>query len=338
MSENAGAGADLPKCLSVALDAATIMPSLTLNKALRKDTAKFKFDELHQHIKFNTWSTHSHNHPAHMQTVTLSNQTGSAFTFSLAIRPLTVFKIVDVISSAPKHPLQDVSRRNGGGGRAGAGGGGSSGPFTLPNSSTVAVKLLFLPPAAKPAGPQEIQPLERNFDGELRVTYANGVKDEQVFKIHAHVQKPMILVSPSDHRFGAVHVERWQTTELYLSNPTIVDAEWRIKHIPFQKPPQRVGIEPPAPELLPVDQPSVFKFSQVAGIMMGPSLPLHVASAKLPEGLADESKAPLRINVSFKPDKAVHYRSRFRFVVAKGQSFDVVLYGKGSIKEGTDRV
>ena len=53
---------------------------------------------------------------------------------------------------------------------------------------------------------------------------------------------------------------------------------------------------------------------------------------------ADERKRPLTISVTFKPETAVHYRSRFRFVVKGGKDFEVLLFGKGSFYEGTDRV
>ena len=36
------------------------------------------------------------------------------------------------------------------------------------------------------------------------------MEDEQIFKLHAHVLRPVILVAPAEHRYGAVHVERWQ--------------------------------------------------------------------------------------------------------------------------------
>ena len=148
----------------------------------------------------------------------------------------------------------------------------------------------------------------------------------------------MILVAPAEHRFGAVHVERWKPITLYLSNPTAVDAEWRIQHIPFHRPPKRVGGDAPSNEMMPMDEPSVFKFSMVAGTLMGPSLPLGTAQVNPPQGFADERKKPLGLSVTFKPETAVHYRSRFRFLVKNGQSFDVLLFGKGSFYEGTDRV
>ena len=90
------------------------------------------------------------------------------------------------------------------------------------------VLLKFIPPK-QPLSDE----LEDKFEGDLTVTFANAVADQQLFKLHAYVLKPMILVAPAEHRFGAVHVERWKPITLYLSNPTVVDAEWRFSTFRF---------------------------------------------------------------------------------------------------------
>ena len=327
----ANAGPDLPKCLTVNLGASTIMPRLALAKELRKDVANFNYREKFQFVKFSTWSTHAMNHPNHIRTISLNNPTATALTFNFATNPPTLFQIMDVKSSAPKHPLaKKAAAETGPGARKLKGG---SGPYRLLIGGTMDVTLRFIPPK-EPLSDE----LEDKYEGDLTVTFANAVADEQLFKLHAYILKPMILVAPAEHRFGAVHVERWKPITLYLSNPTAVDAEWRIQHIPFHRPPKRVGGDAPSNEMMPMDEPSVFKFSMVAGTLMGPSLPLGTAQVNPPQGFADERKKPLGLSVTFKPETAVHYRSRFRFLVKNGQSFDVLLFGKGSFYEGTDRV
>ena len=91
---------------------------------------------------------------------------------------------------------------------------------------------------------------------------------------HAYVLKLMIPVAPAEHRFGAVHVERWKPITLYLSNPT-VDAEWKefstFRFIVLRR---ELGGIASSNEMMPMDEPSVFKFSMVVGTLMGPSLPL----------------------------------------------------------------
>ena len=325
------AGPDLPKCLTVNLNASTIMPKLILAKETRIDTANFNFKDKFQFVKFSTWSTHASQHPAHFRTISLTNPTSTALTFSFDSTPPTMFQVLDVKSSAPKHPLAKAAEKQAGPKSRKLK--GNSGPYQLLIGGTMDVTLKFVPPKEELSNE-----LEDKFEGDLTATFANTVGDSQLFKLHAYIAKPMILVSPSEHRFGAVHVERWKPVSLFLSNPTEVDAEWRIQHIPFRRPPKRVGGEPPSNEMMPMDEPSVFKFSMVAGTLMGPSLPLSTATVNPPQGFADERKRPLAISVTFKPETAVHYRSRFRFVVKGGKDFEVLLFGKGSFYEGTDRV
>ena len=325
------AGPDLPKCLTVNLGASTIMPRLVLAKEERKDVANFNFRDKFQFVKFSTWSTHASQHPAHFRTISLTNPTSSALTFSFETQPPTQFNIAKVTSSAPKHPLAKAAVTDGPGVRQSK---GASGPYKLLIGGTMDITLKFTPPKFDLLSDE----LEDKFEGDLTATFANTVGDSQLIKLHAYIKKPTILISPAEHRFGAVHVERWRPVTLFISNPTEVDAEWRIQHVPFHRPPKRVGGEAPANEMMPMDEPSVFKFSMVAGTLMGPSLPLSTASVNPPQGFADERKKPLGVTVTFKPETAVHYRSRFRFIVKNGNDFDVLLFGKGSFYEGTDRV
>ena len=262
-----------------------------------------------------------------MRTISLNNPTTTAQ--PSITNPPNIFQVMDIKSSAPRHPLAKKGEGTGNG----ISDKGTSGPYRLLIGGTMDVLLKFIPPK-QPISDE----LEDKFEGDLTVTFANAVADQQLFKLHAYVLKPMILVAPAEHRFGAVHVERWKPITLYLSNPTVVDAEWRIQHIPFHRPPKRVGGDAPSNEMMPMDEPSVFKFSMVAGTLMGPSLPLGTAQVNPPQGFADERKKPIALTVTFKPETAVHYRSRFRFLVKGGQSFDVLLFGKGSFYEGTDRV
>ena len=291
-AELLNAGPDLPSCLTVNLGATTIMPRLALAKELRKDTANFNFREKFQFVKFNTWSTHANSHPNHMRTISLNNPTATALTFNFATNPPNIFQVMDIKSSAPRHPLAKKGEGTGNG----ISDKGTSGPYRLLIGGTMDVLLKFIPPK-QPLSDE----LEDKFEGDLTVTFANAVADQQVFKLHAYVLKPMILVAPAEHRFGAVHVERWKPITLYLSNPTVVDAEWRIQHIPFHRPPKRVGGDAPSNEMMPMDEPSVFKFSMVAGTLMGPSLPLGTAQVHPPQGFADERKKPIALTVTFKP-------------------------------------
>jgi hypothetical protein len=315
---NDGAGPDLPGCLTVACSATTIVPNLTVHKAMRVDTANFNFDEVNQFVKFKAWSTHGNNNPSHFRTLNMNNLCGTPLTFTVSAAPVTVFQVVNVKSSAPKHPLQDKGASMTGLGKKLSAQSSTSGPFTLPADNSIAMTLKFKPKAHNGlngtlSGEPGALPLEKTYDGKLKITFSNGVEDEQIFKLHAHVLRPVILVAPAQHRYGAVHVERWQSSTFYLSNPSEVDAEWRIQHIPYVRPPKRVGTSPPKASMMPEDDPSVFKFSKVAGVLTGPSMPLEFAPARLAEGLPDASKAPFALDVTFKPADAAYYRCRFRY-------------------------
>ena len=118
---------------------------------------------------------------------------------------------MDIKSSAPRHPLAKKGEGTGNG----ISDKGTSGPYRLLIGGTMDVLLKFIPPK-QPLSDE----LEDKFEGDLTVTFANAVADQQLFKLHAYVLKPMILVAPAEHRFGAVHVERWKPITLYLSNPS----------------------------------------------------------------------------------------------------------------------
>ena len=63
-------------------------------------------------------------------------------------------------------------------------------------------------------------------------------------------------------------------------------------------------------------------------------MPLRTASSCPAGNVYDKRRAPQPVQVTFQPPSDRFYRSRFRFVVNKGSSFDVVLTGKGSFMEG----
>ena len=54
------------------------------------------------------------------------------------------------------------------------------------------------------------------------------------------VLRPMITVAPATHSFGTVHTERSVHATLFLGNPTPVDAEWSLAHVPAPPPKHRV--------------------------------------------------------------------------------------------------
>jgi hypothetical protein len=100
-----------------------------------------------------------------------------------------------------------------------------------------------------------------------------------------------------------------------------------------------LGLDPSSPfwnhaagGVVPVDDPSVFAFSATSGVLAGPTPPLDAAPAaalRATPGLPQ----PLRLEVSFTPRRDAVYQSRFRLAVRAGESFEIVVVGRGTYAE-----
>jgi hypothetical protein len=204
--------------------------------------------------------------------------------------------------------------------------------------------------------------LRGEYLGLLSATFANGTVQE--VGLRCEVLRPAIVATPSSHSFGTVRIlpsgaqpgegvseEKNSLVSLKVSNPTTVDAHWSLKHVPA--PPTRLsrpgevvdwqslGLPPenalwaakqPSELSSAIDDPSAFAFSSVTGILMGPTAPLEIvegkelrASVGLPQ--------PITLMVVFRPKEAKLYQSRFRICVKEGESFEVLLRGRGSLEE-----
>jgi hypothetical protein len=204
--------------------------------------------------------------------------------------------------------------------------------------------------------------LRGEYLGLLSATFANGTVQE--VGLRCEVLRPAIVATPSSHSFGTVRIlpsgaqpgegvseEKHSLVSLKVSNPTTVDAHWSLKHVPA--PPTRLsrpgevvdwqslGLPPenalwaakqPSELSSAIDDPSAFAFSSVNGILMGPTAPLEIvegkelrASVGLPQ--------PITLMVVFRPKEAKLYQSRFRICVKEGESFEVLLRGRGSLEE-----
>ena len=98
--------------------------------------------------------------------------------------------------------------------------------------------------------------------------------------------------------------------------------------------PEAAWASAPAPAP-PTDDPTVFAFAALAGALAGPTAEAGQgaggsgAALRASSGLA----RPAALDVRFVPRAPVLYRSRFRFSVAHGESFEVVLTGRGTFEE-----
>lgn len=85
--------------------------------------------------------------------------------------------------------------------------------------------------------------------------------------------------------FGTVHVEKSMCFTLFISNPTLIEAVWKLVHVP-SPPPKRQSIIPlwADKEAMKLrDDESVFSFSDRQGTLKGPVLPLKSSACSLPE-------------------------------------------------------
>jgi hypothetical protein len=203
--------------------------------------------------------------------------------------------------------------------------------------------------------------------GLLSVTFANGTVQE--VGLRCEVLRPAIIATPSSHSFGTIRIlpsgkkpgegtseESQSLFSLQVSNPTTVDAHWSLKHIPAPSPKQArpgevvdwqsLGLlpgnalwatKPPSDLLSALDDPSAFAFSSVSGVLMGPTAPLELSEGK---GLraSDGLPQPMTLMVVFRPKEAKLYQSRFRICVKEGESFEILLRGRGSLEEKDNAV
>lgn len=166
--------------------------------------------------------------------------------------------------------------------------------------------------------------LSRVFKGELTIRYANQV--EQVVGLEATVLQPCLVVTPPNHDFGRVHVETRVIHKFHLCNSTVVPAKWKVVHVAA-----------PETESEEIDDESCWSFESESGVVPGPTLPPESANAVMPQGFdADGKRRPVPIFLAFHPKQSAPYKSRFRILVERGISFDLVVKGHGSFEEADD--
>ena len=209
--------------------------------------------------------------------------------------------------------------------------------------------------------------------GRLKVLYSTG--QTQHVELKGELLRPTVAVQPSDYHYGTVHVESDSSAIIYVCNPTLVTANYKIVHVPAVPPKRARMILDAGAELnqLHADEPSAFEFSEYEGSQPGPTLPLPSSGYCLPDDKnrnrsnpvftktamsltwrtgesADldigeklrsvnvkNPRNPRAITVRFNPKLDKRYKSRYRFVVEEGLGFDVVLTGRGTYKEDGKR-
>ena len=72
---------------------------------------------------------------------------------------------------------------------------------------------------------------------------------------------PIVALAPSQYSFGLVHVEKTLSVKIYLSNPTVVDANFTISHVVAPIPLTRAEKDRSKASSKSVDDPSVRLYS-----------------------------------------------------------------------------
>ena len=294
-------------CLKLQLVCNTINPVLHVDKRL---------DAMGDHVsQFLIWSTSPADHASYYKTITLTNKLAANLTFCLNISE--AFTIHKCESSAAPHPL---ARKQ-----------GDNNIHLLPPGGVLVVTIKYnyysVPMSTFDTN---IIELKNDYLGLLTILYSNG--EQQDIKLHVEIVKPTVAVSPPEYNFGRIHVEKTVASIMYMANPTIVDAKWKIIHVPSLLAIASNGSS--SKDVVNMDDPEVFQFNVKEGIMRGPTLQLHAAGVHAPQGgLINKSKNLEELCVVFHPKLKGKYKSRFRFSVVGGEGFDVVLSGEGSYEE-----
>ena len=309
------------KMLLLNVSGATVTPRLTINrrdKSVATD-ADGNATTRAGKIKFTVWATTPRNHPSKQRMLTLTNNTAGAISFSIASEE--PFRIASAkCSTANSNPLSAPSSK-------------SLSATRKMNLSTAydADRVYTLPPAENlqvllrfrwvlPHDDTVPRPLQYTDTGTFHIRYTNG--DTQQIDTKATVLRPTVNVFPSTHDFGLLRAGHAKPLTLYVGNPTKVDAEWDLQHVPSQE---------------PGDRPEVFKIGLMSGVLKGPTIPVSsgMVHNRPPEGLHETQVAalPTQFVVTFTPEHDVQYRSTFRFVVRGGNSFDVTFSGQGTYDE-----
>eukprot|EP01029_Cantina_marsupialis_P009266 TRINITY_DN2163_c0_g2_i1.p1 TRINITY_DN2163_c0_g2~~TRINITY_DN2163_c0_g2_i1.p1 ORF type:complete len:1860 (+),score=588.60 TRINITY_DN2163_c0_g2_i1:96-5675(+) len=340
------------KCLRVDLNAASVTPTLTLDKPSMSDGT--------QCVAAHVYSTDNPKSSPNRfrKQFTLTNSQTTSLTFSLSINGGDNFRLLRSKSDAPIHPLRlgkssfQRSLR-------------PSSPaahmYTLPSGGAVKVEMAFMPRLTVEELTVPVEPapiLERRFKDEMVVRFSNG--HLQKIALKGAVERPFIMVTPNLLSFPVCRVDASITLTLFLTNPTSVPAKWRIEHAKVRGiSAQQRKLQPLISEFLPtfqaqstnqpIDDPSAFEFGIMNGILDGPTVPASALESTVSSDLARRNEEttqilsktsrrlgvlePTTLAITFRPSKSGMHLSRFRLIVEGGPGFEFALNGKATLRE-----
>lgn len=302
-------------------------PDGSVKRPILKDVVKFeiKADIIYPQLSIDkskiditVWSTKPLTDPSFTKCICLSNNTGNVITFG--INTEGPFEIYEVSSKNMfEHPLIKTNPYFN----------NNNHIYSLPIKSNLECKIRYKVTKNLRAtmlktvlnNPKSIPVLSSSVNGKITITYNNGAKQD--IPIEAHELRPMLIVKPVVFNYETVNTFDKKTTTIYLMNPTEVDVNWSLSHIPH--------VNPDFPDF--TDDPSVFSFSVTEGRLIGPCYSIESGESHLPITINKPEKMPLAINVTFHPKQNIFYESRYRFTVEQAEPVDIVLYGFGTYED-----
>jgi len=248
--------------------------------------------------------------------------------------------------------------------------------LSVPPKACVIVHLQFVAPPPREWGDKAITQIS----GKFLLHYPGGNED-QFIELQANCYKPSFGIRlvpkllkstvPDDAlpwgpprppvvEFDYSHVQAstQATRQILLFNESYIPGKWRLFHVArTQKRPPELGLTlAEVEEHGAADQPSVFSFDVVEGVLAGPTkdsaypypdraprpeLRVMPLSRTLPSAWPHDDEwryLPTKVLITFLPERDLLYKSRFRIQVEGGESVDFLCRGCGSYDEEDDVV
>eukprot|EP00741_Cyanophora_paradoxa_P008875 tig00001406_g8592.t1 len=267
-------------------------------------------------------------HAAPTRTLPLTNETAAALSFTLHLPDH--FRLAAGPPSAPPRAAgsgASLARASSPGTR----GGESPRAFTIGPRETIDLTIAFAPPAGA-FGVADAE--DALFEGDLLLAFANGAR--QRLPLAGRLPRPELRAAPDVLRFGPVHVDNARPLEVLLTNPTQVDARWRLVHVDPANPDAaraahaRGGGDARSAAVIfhgygaagggtaTRDDPGAFEFSASAGTV---------------PGRGQGQPQTLRLGVRFRGSLDANYRSLFRVAVEGGRGCTLLCKGSGTHHE-----
>ena len=218
--------------------------------------------------------------------------------------------------------------------------------FNIIPNSNLKLEVKFLAP--NPLNEQEwpMKMIDEKY-GKIKVFFENNEFSE--YHLVGVLKRPRLRISTSGNEsiegsnvidFGYVNCESSKRMSIFIMNETEVETKWSIYSLK-SKPKNYYGYgtltKDEKEDMEKNDDPDVFIFNLTSGIVQGPSNQL----IDIPKGPGipkvfnkkNEEYNPVRVDILFRPNKNVFYKTRYRLVSETGNELDFILKGYGSYLE-----